>query len=120
MPGLPWPLPVQQERQGPAAEGPEDGIKTIMGLEYLSYEESERLCEFILFNLKRRRLTGNLNTPYKYRQGGRQEGGARLSSVVRSDRRGSNGHKHKKSGLNMRNNFFCIEDGRALCPSAQG
>lgn len=68
-----------------------------------------RDCEFILFNLKRR-LTGNFNNPYKYHQGGRQEGGARLPSVVRSDRRGSSGHeiKHKKSALIARNNFFTL------------
>ncbi|RMB93432.1 hypothetical protein DUI87_30127 [Hirundo rustica rustica] len=42
-----------QERQGTAGEGPEEDIKISKGLEYLSYEESKRLCEFILLNLEK-------------------------------------------------------------------
>lgn len=110
-----------QERQGAAGEGPAKDIKIITGLEHLSYEESERLWELSLFNLKRR-LRGNLNA-YKYHQGGCQDGCARLSSVVPSDKRGRKGHKlkHRKSALNMWNNFFtlgmaehCAQGGRRV------
>jgi len=80
--------------------------KMMRGLQHLSCEK--RLRELGLLSLKKKRLRGDLINASKYLKGGYQEDGARLFSVVPSDRTRGNRHKlkHRKVHLNTKKNFF--------------
>ena len=79
-----------------------------MSLEHLLYRE--RLRDLGLFRLKNRRLRRDLITVCKYLKCWSQMGGARLFSVVYSDRTRDSGHKleHRKFHTNTRKNFFTV------------
>jgi len=82
--------------------------RMMRGLEHLSY--AERLRELGFFSLEKRRLRGDLINASKYLMSGCQQDGARLSTVVPSDRTRGTGHKlkHRKFHLNTRKCFFTL------------
>ena len=91
-------------------------MKMNKGQEHLCYEE--RLRELGLLSMKKRRLRGDLKNAYKSLKSGCQEDGARLFSVVPSERRRGNGQKlnYKKFHLIMRKNFFTLKMVGTGCP----
>lgn len=76
--------------------------KVIKELDQLAYKE--RLRKLILFSL------GNLVSVYKYLMSGNNDKGARLFSVVLSDRKGGNVHKwrHTRLHLSTRTQAFTV------------
>ena len=81
-------------------------MKMMMGLEHLY---KERLRDVRLFCLEKRRLRGDLINAYEYLRGTSQMDGARLISVMPSNRTMDSGHKQKrKCHTNMRKNFFTV------------
>ncbi|RMB93973.1 hypothetical protein DUI87_29559 [Hirundo rustica rustica] len=92
-----------QEKQGAPGEDPMEDYKDYEGSGASLMRRDFRSWAWLVWRREEKR--GDLIIAYKYLKGGHQEDGARLFSVVPSDRMGSNGHKlkQKKFHLNMQN-----------------
>ena len=77
-----------QERQRPVGAGPEEATKMIQRLEHLSYED--RLREFRLFSLEKRRLQGDPTAAFQYLKGAYKKDGDKLLSRSCCNRRRGN------------------------------
>ncbi|KAK4814881.1 hypothetical protein QYF61_001259 [Mycteria americana] len=77
----------------------------VKGLEHLTYKERLRA---VTAQPGEEKAEGDLISAYKYLKGGCKDNGARLFSVVPSDRARSNGHKlkHKRVHQTMMRHFF--------------
>jgi len=80
----------------------------IRGLEYLIYED--RLMEFGLFSLEKRRLRGDLRAAFQYLEGAYRKDGEGLFTWVCSDRTRGDCSKLNEGrfGLDIRNQFFTM------------
>jgi len=83
--------------------------KMIRGLKHLSYEE--RLKEFLLYSLEKRRFWGHLNAAFQYRKETYKKEGERLLTRACNDRTRGNGFKLKDSRfrLDIRKKFHTVK-----------
>ena len=97
-----------QERHGPVGASPDEGHEDDRGLEHLSYED--RLREFGLFSLEKRRLWGDLVAAFQYLKGADKKDGEGLFTRACSDRPRGNGLKLKEGRfrLDIGKKFFTV------------
>jgi len=81
-------------------------MKTVKGLEHLTCRQAEKAGPIKAGAVK---AQGDLNNVFEYLMGGVKNDGARLFSVVPSDRT-DNGHKlkYRKFYLNVQKRFFLL------------